>query len=146
MQALKHDIQIINRVDVEKDERLLESKKIVSDDAFFKYKEFITILYNFIGKKLRKSVQNITPENEQELMANLKEDIKREVEKMTPARGRQLLNEARIMVLPGWDLSASYIFDSLIMFGKKDMKLDMKGVKDLIIGSRFVEDGKSMLL
>lgn len=57
-----------------------------------------------------------------ELMAYLKEDIKKEVENMTPARGRQLLNEAGIMVLPGWDLSVSYIFDSIIKSGKKDIQ------------------------
>lgn len=51
-------------------------------------------------------------------MANLKEDIKKEVENMNPKIGRQLINEARIMILPRWDLSASYIFDSLIKYGK----------------------------
>lgn len=79
-------------------------------------------------------------------MANLKEDIKREVEKMTLERGRKLLNEVGIMDLPGWDLSASYTFDCLIKSGKKHMKLDVQGVKDVIIGSRFVENKKSILL
>ena len=79
-------------------------------------------------------------------MANLKEDIKKEVENMTPARGRQLINEARIILLLGWDLSASYIFDSIIKSRKKDMKLDVQGIKDVIIGSKFVEDENYMLL
>lgn len=50
------------------------------------------------------------------------------------------------MVFPRWDLSASYIFDNLMKYGEKDMKLDVQGVKDVIIGSRFVEDERSMLL
>lgn len=64
---------------------------------------------------------------------------------MTLERGRKLLNEEGLMVLPSWDLSAS-IFGSLIKSGKKDMKLDVQGVKDVIIRSRLVEDEKSMLL
>ena len=44
---------------------------------------------------------------------------------MTLARGRQLLNETRSMVLLGWDLSASYVFENLIKYRKKDMKLDV---------------------
>ena len=79
-------------------------------------------------------------------MSNLKEDIKTKVEHMTLTRGRQLLNEVGVMVQHGWDLSTSYIFDSLIKLGKKGMKLDVQGVKDVIIGSQFVEDEKSMLL
>ena len=43
-------------------------------------------------------------------------------------------------------LSASCIFVSLIKSGKHDMKLDVHGVKDVIIGSRFVEDEKQMFL
>ena len=74
-------------------------------------------------------------------MISFKEDIKREVEHMNLAKGRQLLNKERLMVLPG----ASFNFDSLIKSGKKDMKLDVQGVKDIIIGSRFLEDEKSML-
>lgn len=60
-QALEYDVQIIYRVDVEKDERILESSKFVIDDDFVKSKEFIYVLYNYICKMLRRSVQNITP-------------------------------------------------------------------------------------
>ena len=49
------------------------------------------------------------------------------------------------MVLPRWDLSASFIFDSMIKFGK-DVKLDVQGVKKIFIGSRFVDDEMNMLL
>ena len=65
---------------------------------------------------------------------------------MTRKRGRKFLNEVGIMVLPGWDLSASYIFDNVIKYRKKDMKLDVQGVKDVIIGSIFVENERSILL
>ena len=91
---------------------------------------------------MRQNIQNISPENEKELMKNLKEYIKREVEHMTLERGRKLLNEARVLIMPSSNFSASYIFDSLIKSGKIDMKVDVKGVKDVIIGSRFVEDEK----
>ena len=73
---------------MEKDERILESNKFINDDKKFNSKEFMTCLYNYKGKIFRKIVPHINPKNEKELMENLKEDIKKEVENMTSARGR----------------------------------------------------------
>ncbi|XP_059070592.1 uncharacterized protein LOC131860226 [Cryptomeria japonica] len=89
------------------------------------------------SKKLREAVLNITPKNEVEMKRRLKEDINAEVENMTPQKGRQLLVEASIILFPGWDLSASFNFDSLLHADNRDMKLDIQGVKHIFIGSRF---------
>ena len=113
-----HYVQILERIDAKKDERILESRFFLNDDSSIKSKEFIVVLYKHKGKLLRLSIPNISPRNEQELMSNIKEDIKREAEHMTLERGRQLLNEVGVMALPSWELSASYIFDSLIKSGK----------------------------
>ena len=78
-------------------------------------------------------------------MNKLKEHIRAKFESMTPTRVRKLMNEVGIMVLLGWDLSASFIFNSMIKF-RKDVKLDVQGVKEIFIGSRFVEDEKSILM
>lgn len=36
IQALEYDVQVLDKVDVEKDERILDSNTFVSDDDFFK--------------------------------------------------------------------------------------------------------------
>ena len=38
------------------------------------------------------------------------------------------------------------LYDIIIKFGKKDMKLGGHGMKDIFIGSRFVQDVKSILM
>lgn len=65
---------------------------------------------------------------------------------MTPQRGKQLLIEVGIILFPGWDLSASFIFDSLLHSDKKDFKLDIQGMNDIFIGSRYDPDDEAMLL
>lgn len=128
------------------DERMAEHVSFVSDDHFIKSKECKSFLYHFKGKKLREAVPNVTPDNEVEMMMRLKKDIDIEVETMTSQRGRQLLVEAGIIVFPGWDLSASFIFDSLLHSANKDMKLNIQGVQDIFIGSRYDPKEEEMLL
>lgn len=133
-------------LNAEIDERMIENVSFVSDDQFIKSKEFKSFLYHLKGKKLREAVPNITPENEAEMKKRLKEDIDAEVETMTPQKGRQVLVEAGIIVFPGWDLSASFIFDSLLNSDNKDMKLNIQGVKYIFIGSRYDPNEEEMLL
>lgn len=65
---------------------------------------------------------------------------------MNPQKGRQLLTEARVILFHGWDLSASFIFDSLLHSKNKEFKLYIQGVNDVFIGSRFDQDEESLRL
>lgn len=85
IQALEYDVQVVNMVNMENDERILESNKFIGDDEFIKSKEFMTFLYNYRGKIL--SVLHITPKNEKESMEKLKQDIEKEIKNMTLVRG-----------------------------------------------------------
>lgn len=125
---------------------MIEHTTFVSNDQFIKSKEFKSFLYHFKGKKLREAVPNITLENEAEMKWRLKEDINAEVENMIPQKGRKLLVEAGIILFPGWDLSASFVFDTLLHVDNRDMKLDIQGVNDIFIGSRYDPNGEEMLL
>lgn len=133
-------------LNAEIDERMIEHTSFVSDDQFIKSKEFKSFLYHFKGKKLREAMPNITPENEEEILQKLKANIDVEMETMIPQRGRQLLVEAGIILFPGWDLSASFIFDSLLHADNKDFKLNVQGVNGIFIGSRYDLDEQAMLL
>lgn len=60
--------------------------------------------------------------------------------------GRQLLSEAGIIIFPGWDMSTSFIFDSMLHSENKDFKLDIQGVNDVYVGSRFDQNEEAFLL
>lgn len=49
-------------------------------------------------------------------------------------------------MFPGWDLSASFIFDSLLHSDRKDVKLDIQGVNDIFIGSRYDTNEEEIFL
>lgn len=53
--------------------------------------------------------------------------------------------EVGIILFLGWDLSVSFIFDNLLHAGNKDFKLNVQGVNDIFIGSRYDPDEQSML-
>lgn len=103
-------------------------------------------MYNCKGKKLRDSIPNITPDNEAKLLKILKEEIDAKITTMTPQKGRQLLTEVGVILFLRWDLSASFIFDSLLHSENKEFKLDIQGVNDVFIGSRFDQDEESLRL
>lgn len=138
--------QIVTKMEIHSDSRLEEHSTFVADDAFVKSKEFKSFLYNFKGKRLRESIPHITPKNEAELLKRLKEDIEAELVTMTPQKGRQLLEKVGVILFPGWDLSASFIFDSLLHSNNKDFKLDIQGINNVFIGSRFDQDEEALLL
>lgn len=103
-------------------------------------------MYNFKGKKFWDSIPNITPDNEAKLLKKLKEEIDVEITTMTPQKGSQLLTEAKVIFFLEWDLSASLIFDSLLHSENKEFKLDIQGVNDVFIGSRFDQDEEYLRL
>lgn len=138
--------QIIVRMNVDVDVRLEEHTSFVFDDQFIKSKEFKSFLYHFKGKRLREAMPDVTPENEAEMLQKLKAGINSELEGMTPQRGRQLLIKVGIILFLGRDLSASFIFNSLLHLDKKDFKLDIQGVNDIFIGSRYDPNDEGMLL
>lgn len=138
--------QIETALEVHANSRLEEFSAFVVDDVFIHSKEFKTFLYNFEGKKFRDSIPNIMPDNEGELLKRLKEEIDAEITTMTPQKGRQLLIEAGVILFPGWDLNASFIFNSLLHSENKEFKLDIQGVNDVFIGSRFGQDEESLRL
>lgn len=138
--------KIVTKIEIHANSRLEEHFGFVADDVFVKSKEFKSFLYNFKGRRLRESIPHITPENEAELLKRLKEDIEAKLVTMTPPKGRQLLAEARVILFLGWDLSVSFVFDSLLHYDNKDLKLDIQGVNDVFIGSRFDQDEEALLL
>lgn len=117
--------QIETILEVHADSWLEEFSNFVADDVFIHSKKFKTFLYNFKGKNLRDSIPNIMPDNEAELLKKLKEEIDVEITTMNPQKGRQLLTEVGVILFLGWDLSASFIFDSLLHSEKKEFKLDI---------------------
>lgn len=138
--------KLVATMNVDSDARLEEHTSFVSDDEFVKSMEFKSFLYHFKGNKLRDEMPDVTPENEAKMLRKLKDQINSKLENMTPQRGRQLLVEAGIILFPGRDLSAYSIFDSLFHSDKKDFKLDIQGVNDIFIGSRYDLDDEAMLL
>lgn len=79
-------------------------------------------------------------------MGKLKEEISLELTTITPQRGRQILSEANIITFPGWDMIASFIFDSMLHYENKDFKLDIQGINDVYVGSRFDQNEEAFLL
>lgn len=77
---------------------------------------------------MKEPIRIITLENETKLLSNLKLDISQEIDVMTQNRGRKLVQEARVMVFPRWDLSVALVFDSFVHSEEKEHKLTVEGV------------------
>lgn len=82
---------------------------LVVDDKFVKSQEFRAFLYKQKGKSIRESVGNITPNNEDQLLNNLRLSVENKMKDMTPERERKLL-ELGVMIFLGLDLNYALAF------------------------------------
>lgn len=56
-------------------------------------------------------------------MKELKKEIDKEMESIIPERGRELLQEVGVLLLPRWDISSTIVFDSFRKRGDKTINL-----------------------
>lgn len=65
---------------------------------------------------------------------------------MTPERGRELLQEASVVIFPRWDISSTIVFDNFVTNKDKRMKLSPKVVDIIYIRSGFNPDNTTLLI
>lgn len=68
-------------------------------------------------------MKDIDPKKEAYALKELQHEIDREMKHMTTERGRELLKEVGVMLLSGWDISSTIVFDSFLKIKNETLHL-----------------------
>lgn len=68
-------------------------------------------------------MKDINPEKEAYTLKELQLEIDREMKHMTAKRGRALLKEVGVMLLPGYHINSTIVFDNLLERKNKTLHL-----------------------
>lgn len=79
-------------------------------------------------------MKNITTEQEENALEELRKEVDQELEVITPVRGRELLQEVGFFILLGWDISYSIVFDSFKRRGDKTWNLTEEASDKMYFG------------
>lgn len=112
----------------EADARHIEYRSFVLDDEFINSPEFKSFLYKQKGKEIRENVDDVTRENEEQLLNQLRKCVDDELIGMTPKKGRKMLENAGVMIFPELDLNFTLVFDSFLKDSNATHKLDKEKV------------------
>lgn len=131
--------------DEKEDIRQLASEKFVSFDEFVHSYEFKTLLYKYRGRMLRRKVKEITPNIENDLLEKIQSEVADEMNTMTFAKGRQLLQDAGVIIVPGWHMRFFILFDSFIKDYDTKRRILPKDIDRIYSGFGFGPDKKALL-
>lgn len=93
------------------DIRLLEHEDFIADNDFISSKEFNTFLCQHKGIQIRDIMKEKTEEKKVQI---LQEEVDQSMREMTPKKGRQLLNNAGVLIYSGWDMRSAFLFDNFL--------------------------------
>jgi len=103
-------------------------------------------LYKSKGKEIRESVDDVMANNERQLIDMLKIIMDNELKTMTPSKGRQLLNEASVMIFPSLDINSSLVFDSFLHNTNGKYKLILEDVTEVYMGTKYNNNENSLMI
>jgi len=79
-------------------------------------------------------------------MSALKVEVEKEMEDMTPEKGRELLRESSVMIFLGLDLNSTLVFDSFLHSNNTKHKLSSEGVAEVYTGTKYNPDENSLMI
>lgn len=104
-----------------------------------KFKSFI---YEYEGRLIRERLKDIDTEKEAYALKELQHEVEREMRNME--RGRALLQEARVMILPSWDISSAIVFEIFLKRKNKTLQIMNEASDRVYIGSGYNPDNTTL--
>lgn len=126
--------------------RFRVGQEFVSHSNFVKTLKFELFFYEHKGRALRKRMKDITPEQEATSLEELRKEVDQELESITPERGRELLQEVRVFLLPRWDISSTIVFDNFKKRGDKTLHLTEEASDKMYSSSGYNPDERTLLI
>lgn len=103
-------------------------------------------MYKLKGKDLREIVDTITDNNEGQLLGTLRMDVDREMETMTPEKGRKILEDTGVLIFPRGDIKFVIVFDIFLHNSGANHKLSPASVTQVFNGSRYNPNENFLLI
>lgn len=91
------------------------SDELLADDSFVKIGAFLQFVWRkYIGQfkeRCKKGKVEQPHKDASTVEAEIKQEMLREFEAITPEQGRKLIADAGVLILPEWDIADALIFD-----------------------------------
>lgn len=121
------------------DVRLLASDRFMTNDKFITSREFRDFVFKTNGEEIQKKVLKVTSENKDQAISDFWDEVRVEMEEMSPKNSRGIVRKSVCSPLSGWDISSAITFDNIRRHKDADALLNDKQANDLYFGSDLIQ-------